>query len=142
MPHPHFHRFTSWSNISIFLILLLPSILLYAIYLVWRWKRHHYTGRERRTEESGGTSTPDIVYSLPIYSFHREKDLLQQQQEEEEEEKECIICLEEYQQGDKIRILPCTHEFHSVCVDIWLIRKKFVSAHSVYSIVVVDTKID
>ena len=31
----------------------------------------------------------------------------------------CIICFEEYQAGDIIRILPCNHEFHLECIDHW-----------------------
>ncbi|XP_071737835.1 receptor homology region, transmembrane domain- and RING domain-containing protein 2 [Rutidosis leptorrhynchoides] len=32
----------------------------------------------------------------------------------------CTICLEDYNVGDKIRILPCHHKFHTSCVDAWL----------------------
>ncbi len=32
----------------------------------------------------------------------------------------CSICLEEYIQGDSIRRLRCTHEFHTNCIDGWL----------------------
>lgn len=32
----------------------------------------------------------------------------------------CSICLEQYQSGDSLRILPCKHQFHVDCVDRWL----------------------
>jgi hypothetical protein len=35
----------------------------------------------------------------------------------------CVICIEEYKKGDKLRILPCGHHFHKKCADEWLIEK-------------------
>jgi len=37
---------------------------------------------------------------------------------------ECAICLQPFQRGEKIRILPCGHIFHKEEVDDWLIRWK------------------
>uniref|UniRef100_A0A8D1TG38 RING-type E3 ubiquitin transferase n=1 Tax=Sus scrofa TaxID=9823 RepID=A0A8D1TG38_PIG len=34
--------------------------------------------------------------------------------------KACSICITEYTEGNKIRILPCSHEFHIHCIDRWL----------------------
>jgi len=32
----------------------------------------------------------------------------------------CLICLEDYEGDDSIRILSCRHAFHKSCVDTWL----------------------
>ncbi|XP_035387853.1 E3 ubiquitin-protein ligase RNF130 isoform X1 [Electrophorus electricus] len=32
----------------------------------------------------------------------------------------CAVCIESYQLNDVVRILPCKHVFHKMCVDPWL----------------------
>eukprot|EP00747_Dinoflagellata_sp_TGD_P119350 gnl/TRDRNA2_/TRDRNA2_173000_c0_seq4.p1 gnl/TRDRNA2_/TRDRNA2_173000_c0~~gnl/TRDRNA2_/TRDRNA2_173000_c0_seq4.p1 ORF type:complete len:284 (+),score=26.66 gnl/TRDRNA2_/TRDRNA2_173000_c0_seq4:89-853(+) len=32
----------------------------------------------------------------------------------------CAICLEEFQESQIVRVLPCFHSYHAVCVDGWL----------------------
>jgi hypothetical protein len=39
---------------------------------------------------------------------------------------ECAICLNEFRDGDLVRILPCNHLFHQDEVDGWLIQRKKV----------------
>ncbi|KDP31117.1 hypothetical protein JCGZ_11493 [Jatropha curcas] len=35
---------------------------------------------------------------------------------------ECVICLGNFNVGDKCRLLPnCNHSFHSQCIDSWLV---------------------
>ncbi|KAJ3123044.1 hypothetical protein HK098_002264 [Nowakowskiella sp. JEL0407] len=37
---------------------------------------------------------------------------------------ECIICLDEFKNGVKVKVLPCKHEFHVECIDRWLLHQK------------------
>ncbi|CAM0907846.1 unnamed protein product [Alopecurus aequalis] len=37
-------------------------------------------------------------------------------------EEACGICLEDYDNGDMLRLLPCKHEFHVACIDPWLTK--------------------
>ncbi len=32
----------------------------------------------------------------------------------------CVICMCDFENGQLLRVLPCSHEFHSKCVDKWL----------------------
>ncbi|CAL9108456.1 unnamed protein product [Musa textilis] len=53
---------------------------------------------------------PDVLSSLPdfLYSASGEEKL------------ECVVCLSEFKDGDKGRLLPiCGHRFHADCIDMW-----------------------
>ncbi|XP_057866814.2 RING-H2 finger protein ATL2 [Cryptomeria japonica] len=54
----------------------------------------------------------EFVEALPIFVYEPEKMKIGL---------ECAVCLGEFQENDKGRILPnCSHSFHIDCIDMWL----------------------
>jgi len=54
---------------------------------------------------------------IPLIPYHKPNNNVQQARIHNET---CPICLEDFPEGLKVKVLPCYHGFHSECVDPWL----------------------
>jgi len=74
-----------------------------------------------KADAKNATASEEAIQQHPVWSFGISatpaaavdlKDSLQ-----------CHICLEDFETGDELRTLSCSHSFHSCCVDVWLREK-------------------
>ncbi|XP_010918796.1 RING-H2 finger protein ATL16-like [Elaeis guineensis] len=62
---------------------------------------------------------PSTVRSIPIIKFRKAGG--DAEAERRTSFNECAVCLNEFQEEEKLRLLPsCSHAFHIDCIDIWL----------------------
>ena len=59
--------------------------------------------------------TSEQIDNLPNKRFKKEKN---------REFLQCIICMEEFQEKEKVKVLPCAHIFHINCIKQWLLKQK------------------
>ncbi|GMH00328.1 hypothetical protein Nepgr_002167 [Nepenthes gracilis] len=106
----------AWSIMAIsFISLLAISAVLVACFLVRRHRRRREQPHPRVGEFHGMSSS--LVKAMPSLIFTAVL-------EDNCTASTCAICLEDYRVGDKLRILPCQHKFHAVCVDSWLTTRR------------------
>ena len=83
----------------------------------------------------------ESIYALPTITFQSDPTpdpdfgqetgsswmLVAPAQEDEcknDDSQVCVICLDHFQDGDRLRVLPCSHCFHVGCIDRWLSGSK------------------
>ncbi|VVB07228.1 unnamed protein product [Arabis nemorensis] len=121
--------------------LLLVSYYVFVIKCCLSWHRIDILGRFSLSRRRRNDQDPLMVYSpefrnrgldesviraIPILKFKKTRDGKNQSDGvfrggEEKSSQECSVCLNEFQDEEKLRVIPnCCHLFHIDCIDIWL----------------------
>ncbi|KAJ6841335.1 receptor homology region, transmembrane domain- and RING domain-containing protein 1-like isoform X1 [Iris pallida] len=104
---------SAWSIMAIsFISLLAMSAVLATCFFVRRHRIRREQPRAPNIREFHGMSRR-LVKAMPTLIF---TSVL----EDNSTSATCAICLEDYSVGEKLRLLPCCHKFHAICVDSWL----------------------
>ncbi|KAK3698542.1 hypothetical protein QZH41_014468 [Actinostola sp. cb2023] len=90
-----------------FVIIVGICFIVMAMFMVTRYYKSYLEKRRNRI-------TPANLKKIPTRKFKKGDDYYDV----------CAICLDDYKDGDKIRILPCDHVYHCKCVDPWLTEGK------------------
>ncbi|CAG8432863.1 7351_t:CDS:2 [Diversispora eburnea] len=77
--------------------------------------------RERTSTVLYQSSPKDSLPSISPDIHVKEKDM--SHHKIQELQTTCAICIEEFQDDELLRVLPCEHEFHAKCIDEWLTTK-------------------
>ncbi|XP_072457995.1 E3 ubiquitin-protein ligase ZNRF4 [Notamacropus eugenii] len=85
----------SWVLGRMVTLLMSTLLIIRRVWLYWwRWR------------EQGTVAKTPSRKKTPVRAFTRQNDV-------------CAICLDEYEEGDQLKVLPCTHIYHCKCIDPW-----------------------
>eukprot|EP01084_Bolivina_argentea_P297538 512616_1 len=73
---------------------------------------HH----QRRVKMKSIGLSQQLLNTLPTHAY----SIVNSDSATKEDVVSCRICLYPFEDGDQIKILPCLHKYHSMCIDHWL----------------------
>jgi hypothetical protein len=66
-------------------------------------------------------ASQDEIDRCPLRTLTSDDELLTRRTDGKP--RHCPICLENYQEGQQVRTIPCFHSFHKDCIDPWLLQR-------------------
>ncbi|XP_016984458.1 E3 ubiquitin-protein ligase RNF13 isoform X2 [Drosophila rhopaloa] len=94
-----------------FSILIGLCFIIMVIYMIYKCIREHRRQRRHRLPKS-------MLKKLPVLRYTKNNA--------NNKYDTCVICLEDFIEDDKLRVLPCSHPYHTHCIDPWLTENRRV----------------
>ncbi|XP_058827126.1 uncharacterized protein LOC131687102 [Topomyia yanbarensis] len=96
-----------------FIVLMIISLVWLVFYYVQRFR---YLQTKDKQSRRLCNVAKRIIAKIPTKSIKSD--------DKEIDNDCCAICIEPYKVTDVIRVLPCKHEFHKICIDPWLLEHR------------------
>ncbi|EDV93811.1 GH19534 [Drosophila grimshawi] len=94
-----------------FSILIALCFLVMIVYMIYRCIREQRRLRRYRLPKS-------MLKKIPVLRYTKNNTRIKYET--------CVICLDDFVEDDKLRVLPCSHPYHSHCIDPWLTENRRV----------------
>ncbi|XP_017130846.1 E3 ubiquitin-protein ligase RNF13 [Drosophila elegans] len=94
-----------------FSILIGLCFIIMVIYMIYKCIREQRRQRRHRLPKS-------MLKKLPVLRYTKNNA--------NNKYDTCVICLEDFIEDDKLRVLPCSHPYHTHCIDPWLTENRRV----------------
>ena len=62
---------------------------------------------------NNGGFSEDQMKQFPEHVFHQQNGL-------NPDQCKCTICMSDFEENEKVKVLDCMHSYHSECIDTWL----------------------
>lgn len=111
----HVQEFLSGQSVVFVAIAFITMMIISLAWLIFYYiQRFLYTGSQFGSQ-SHRKETKKVIGQLPLHTVkHGEKGI-------DVDAENCAVCIENFKVKDVIRILPCKHIFHRICIDPWLL---------------------
>ncbi|XP_014438912.1 E3 ubiquitin-protein ligase RNF149 [Tupaia chinensis] len=111
----HVQEFISGQSVVFVAIAFITMMIISLAWLIFYYiQRFLYTGSQFGSQ-SHRKETKKAIGQLPLHTVkHGEKGI-------DVDAENCAVCIENFKVKDIIRILPCKHIFHRICIDPWLL---------------------
>nr|XP_019824995.1 PREDICTED: E3 ubiquitin-protein ligase RNF149 [Bos indicus] len=111
----HVQEFISAQSVVFVAIAFITMMIISLAWLIFYYiQRFLYTGSQFGSQ-SHRKETKKVIGQLPVHTVkHGEKGI-------DVDAESCAVCIENFKGRDVIRILPCKHIFHRICIDPWLL---------------------
>ncbi|XP_063696255.1 E3 ubiquitin-protein ligase goliath [Culicoides brevitarsis] len=96
-----------------FIVLMIISLIWLVFYYVQRFR---YLQTKDKQSRRLCSVAKRIISKIPLKNIKSD--------DKEIDSDCCAICIEPYKVADQVRVLPCKHEYHKVCIDPWLLEHR------------------